>query len=126
MSGIATLLTYSFTLQRSVQTQDASGGVSRTWSDVLQNVPLSVQPASARTVTNYAIRQQVVSHKLYTNIDMDAAASLLGGTVGGAKIGDRWSDGAGNYYLVKDYYKRFNPAITPEPLCVTDCELQRP
>lgn len=118
--GIAPLLTYTLTLQRSSNTQDAGGGIITSWPTALASVASSVQPASGRVRSDFAVRQQSVTHMIYTNVDLDAAVS------GGVKLGDRWLDAAsGLYYLVRDYYKRSNPAISPEPLCVTICELIR-
>jgi hypothetical protein len=114
--SISALLDKSFAYQRQSVATDASGGAVRTFATILSAVPCAVSPASAAVVADYARRDMIVTYQVYTNADLDNLVS------GGAKLGDRFTDGT-RFYLVKDVKKSANALVTSEPLYQLDCEL---
>ena len=54
------------TVQRQTASKDSSGGVARTWTDTYVDVPCRVEDASASAMQIYAMRQMVVTHRLFT------------------------------------------------------------
>ena len=112
---ITPLLDQLLTIQRQQITPDASGGATRTFTTLLTNVPCAVSPASAAVVADYARRDIVVNYSIFTTTDLDTALS------GGARLGDRFTDGVVDY-LVKSVLKSANAAVSNVPLYQLDCE----
>jgi hypothetical protein len=113
--SITTLLDQRLSFQRQQISPDASGGSSRAFATLLSGVPCSISPASASIAADYARRDMVVDSHVYTTADLD---SLL---AGGARLGDRFTDGT-NFYLVKAVLKSANAAVSSEVLYQVDCE----
>jgi hypothetical protein len=113
--SLTALLDRTLTLERQVVAADASGGATRTFSALLTNVPCAVAPASASVVADYARLDMIVDYHVYTTLDLDAAIP------GGAKLGDRFTDGS-VHYLVKVVKKSANAQITSAVLYQLDCE----
>jgi hypothetical protein len=92
------LLNKRVTLERPVITIDASSGSKReTWETVpgSDNIPASVQPVSSKVQQQYASRQIVITHQIFTGIDMHP------------KRGDRVRlVGLGTYYLVTGFFNQ--------------------
>jgi hypothetical protein len=124
MSFTAILDRYA-TLSRQVVTKGTSGEDVKTFNNALAQIKIAIVPVSAKIRNEYAVIDQVVTHKIITTTNLDTATSLLGGPLGGAKIGDRWNDGR-NTYLVQDYYAEENFTISREGLYVSVCQLIRP
>jgi hypothetical protein len=112
--SLTALLDQTLTIERQTVTLDNSGGSTRSFSTVLSNVPCAVAPARATVVADYARRDMVVDHHVYTTSGLDTLVP------GGVKLGDRLTDGS-VYYLVKAVKKSANKLITTEPLYQLDC-----
>jgi hypothetical protein len=112
---ISSLLDQRLSLQRQTITPDASGGSTRAFNTLLNNVACAVAPASASIAADYARRDMVVDSQVYTTADLDSLVS------GGVQLGDRFTDGSANY-LVKAVKKSANSAVTSEVLYEVDCE----
>ena len=113
--SLTALLDQTMNLERQTATADASGGTVRTFAAVLSSVPCATAPASALVVADYARRDMLVDYHVYTTADLD---SLI---PGGAKLGDRFTNGS-VHYLVKSVMKNANAQITAEVLYQLDCE----
>jgi hypothetical protein len=113
--SLTALLDQSLTLERQTVTADNSGGAVRTFGQLLTNLPCMVEPASAKVASDYARLDMVVDYHVYTTADLDTLIS------GGAKLGDRFTDGT-VYYLVKAVKKSADAQITNEVLYRVDCE----
>ncbi len=111
----STLLDRRLTLQRQQLTSDASGGTTRTFVDVLTLLPCAIAPASAGVVADYARRDMIVNHHVYTTADLDGLIA------GGVRLGDRIADG-GVIYLVKAVLRSANTAVSAEVVYQLDCE----
>ena len=116
--SLTALLDQRLTLERQTVTADASGGSTRAFAAVLNNIPCAVAPARASVVSDYARRDMIVNYTIYTTLDLDAVVS------GGVALTDRLTDGA-VYYLVKDVKKSANAQITAELLYQLDCERRK-
>ena len=114
--SISALLDRSLTLQRQTITRDGSGAAVRGFATILANVACAVAPASAAIVSDYAHRDMIVTYHVYITADLDTLVS------GGAKLGDRLTDGT-RIYLVKAVKKSANGLVSAEPLYQLDCEL---
>ncbi len=115
--SLSALLDQTLTVQRQSTTADASGGTTRTFANVLSNVPCAIAPARASVVADYARRDMVVNYHVYTTTDLDAAIA------GGVGLTDRLTDGT-RYYLVKAVLRSANALVTSEVLYQIDCELR--
>src|SRR5580700_1328422 len=115
--SLSALLDQSLTLERQTVSADASGGTTRTFAAVLENVPCAASPARASVVADYARRDMVVDYHVYTTADLDTLVT------GGVRLGDRLTDGT-RYYLVKAVKKSANSLVMAEPLYQLDCELR--
>ena len=116
--SLTALLDQTLSIERQTVSADASGGSTRSFSAVLSNVPCAVAPASAKVVADYARRDMIVDHHVYTTSDLDTLVP------GGVKLGDRLTDGA-VYFLVKAVKKSANKMITTELLYQLDCERRK-
>lgn len=114
--SISALLDQTLTMQRQTITRDGSGAAVRTFATILANVACAVSPAGASVVSDYARRDVVVTYHVFTSADLDTLVT------GGARIGDRLTDGA-RVYLVKAVKKSANSLVSAEPLYQLDCEL---
>ncbi len=114
--SLGALLDQSLSLQRQTITADGSGAAVRTFATMLANVACAIAPASAAITADYARRDMIVTYHVYTTADLDTLVS------GGAKLGDRFTDGT-RYYLVKAVLKSANSLVSAEPLYQLDCEL---
>jgi hypothetical protein len=114
--SISSLLDQSLTLQRQTISRDGSGAAVRTYATLLANVPCAISPAGASVVADYARRDVIVTYTIYTTADLDTLVS------GGARLGDRLTDGTKSY-LVKAVKKSANALVSSEPLYQIDCEL---
>jgi hypothetical protein len=113
--SLSSLLDQKLTLQRQSITRDASGGLLRSFTQLLADVPCTVCPASAKLVTDYARRDMIVDHRIYTTSDLDAVIA------GGVRLGDRFTDGV-VFYLVKAVKRTENKVISSEIVYEIDCE----
>ena len=113
--SISTLLDRKLSLQRPAISRDASGGAVRAYSSLLTNLPCAIAPATAKIAADYARRDMIVDHHIYTTSDLDALIP------GGVKLGDRLADGA-VFYLVKALKKSANAAVSSDPMYQIDCE----
>ena len=102
-------------LERATITPDASGGSSRTFTQILASIPVFVEPATTKVIADYARRDMLVNYTLYTTADLDALIS------GGVKINDRFVDGS-VHYVVKASRKNSNLQVSNEVLYQLDCE----
>jgi hypothetical protein len=102
--SISTLLDKKLSLQRPALTRDASGGALRAYSSLLANIPCAIAPATAKIAADYARRDMIVDHHVYTTTDLDTLIP------GGVKLGDRFAEGA-VFYLVKAVKKSANTAV---------------
>ncbi len=67
------LLNKKVTLERSVITLDASAGSKReNWKAVTgsENISASIQPVSTLLKQEYASRQIIITHQIYTSVDL--------------------------------------------------------
>lgn len=113
--SISSLLDRKLVLQRATISRDASGGITRTYAALLSNIPASVAPATAQISADYARRDMIVNHHLYTTIDLDSAVP------NGVRLGDRLVDGS-TYYMVKAVKKSSNAQISTDVMYQIDCE----
>ena len=113
--SLSSLLDQKLALQRQSITRDASGGLVRSFTQLLANLPCTVSPASARVVTDYARRDMIVDHHIFTTTDLDAVIA------GGVRLGDRFTDGV-VFYLVKAVNRTENKVISSEIVYEIDCE----
>jgi head-tail adaptor len=113
--SLSSLLDQKLTLQRQSLTRDASGGLVRSFTQLSADIPATVAPASAKVVTDYARRDMIVDHHIYTTTDLDAAVA------GGVRLGDRLTDGV-SFYLVKAVKRTANKVISSEVVYEMDCE----
>ena len=113
--SISALLDQRLAIQRQQVTPDASGGAARTFTTLLSNVPFSVAPTSAAISADYARRDMIVDHHLYTTADLDSIVT------DGVRLGDRLTDGV-VFYLVKAVKKSANAMVSSEVLYEVDCE----
>jgi len=113
--SIASLLDQTLALQRATVSRDSSGATSRTFATLLANVPASITPAHASVVTDYARRDMIVDHRIYTTADLDTQIA------GGVRLGDRFASGS-TYYLVKAVKRTANAQVSAEVLYEIDCE----
>lgn len=113
--SLSTLLDQILTLQRQAITRDASGGAVRAFADLLKTVPCAVSPASAKVVSDYARRDMIVDHHVYTTADLDTLIPS------GVRLGDRFTDGT-IFYLVKAVKKSANKQVSTEAVYEIDCE----
>jgi len=113
--SISSLLDQQLTLERQETSFDASGGAVRTFTALLADIPFSIAAASAAVVANYGRLDMVVNHHLYTTTDLDAFP------FGGARLGDRLTDGV-VFYLVKSVLKSANRQVSSEVIYQIDCE----
>ena len=113
--SLSSLLDQKLTLQRQTVTRDASGGLVRSFTQLLANVPATVCPASAKVAADYARRDMIIDHRIYTTTDLNAVIS------GGVRLGDRLTDGA-VFYLVKAVKRTENKVISSEIVYEIDCE----
>ena len=113
--SISALLDQRLAIQRQQVTADASGGALRTFTTLLTNVPCAVSPAKSAVTAEYARRDIVVDHHLFTTTDLDSDLP------GGIHLGDRFTDGA-IYYLIKGILKSANAQVSAEVLYQIDCE----
>jgi hypothetical protein len=113
--SISTLLDQRLSIQRQQLTADASGGSVRSFTTLLANIPCAVSPARSAVKADYARRDIVVDHHIFTTTDLDTALS------GGIRLGDRLTDGT-IYYLVKGVMKSANAQVSSEILYQVDCE----
>ncbi len=113
---MSVLLDQSLSLQRQTISRDGSGAAVRTFATVLANVACAVSPAGASVVSDYARRDVIVTYHVFTNSDLDTLVA------GGAKLGDRLTDGT-RVYLVKAVKKSANSIVSAEALYQLDCEL---
>lgn len=65
MSLFGMELIHTVTFQAPVESQDSTGGVVKTWSDVIRDVPACVWPKSA-TAQYVGSDGVLVTHKVYT------------------------------------------------------------
>jgi hypothetical protein len=114
--SLSSLLDQKLTLQRAAITQDASGGTTRTFANILADIPCLPEPAAASVIADYARRDMLVNYTVYTTADLD---SLI---TGGVKINDRLTDGGPVYYVIKTSRKNANSQISNEVLYQLDCE----
>ena len=113
--SLTALLDRSLTIERQTATADARGGTVLTFAAIATNVPCAISPASASVTTDYARRDMIVDHHVYTTANLDAILP------NGLQLGDRFSDGSA-HYLVKAVKKNANAQITGEVLYEADCE----
>lgn len=67
------LLNKKVTLERSVITLDSSAGSKREdWRSITgsENIPASIQPVSTLLKQEYASRQIIITHQIYTSVDL--------------------------------------------------------
>lgn len=67
------LLNKKVTLERSVITLDSSAGSKReNWKPITgsENIPASIQPVSTLLRQEYASRQIIITHQIYTSVDL--------------------------------------------------------
>lgn len=114
--SLSSLLDQTMNLERATVTPDACGGSSRAYTQILAGIPVLAEPASTKTITDYARRDMLVNYSVYTTTDLDA---LL--PAGGVKINDRLTDGS-IYYVVKASRRNANLQISSEVLYQLDCE----
>jgi hypothetical protein len=114
--AISALLDQTLTLQRQAISRDGSGGAVRTYATLLANIACAVSPAGASVVSDYARRDVIVTYHVFTTADLDTLVA------GGARLGDRFTDGTKSY-LVKAVKKSANAMVSSEPLYQIDCEL---
>jgi hypothetical protein len=112
--SISSLLDRKLSIQRPTITRDASGGAARTFATILANVPCAIAPATAKIASDYARRDMVVDHHVYTTTNLDTAMPA------GLQLGDRFADGAA-YYLVKAIKRTANQLVSSEVM-YQDCE----
>lgn len=122
--SFSALLDKTANLERPTTTKDPSGASTRSFGTALSGIACAVMPATSKIRQDYAMRQMVVDHVITTTTNLDTATNLLGGTVGGAKLGDRWLLG-GEYYIVRGYERLGNTVFTAETLYQSICELIR-
>lgn len=67
--SFASLLNSSVTLERPTNTQDSSGGITKSWLSIT-TTPASVQPLSTKERMLFAQRQIMVTHRIYTAINL--------------------------------------------------------
>lgn len=113
--SISSLLDRKLILQRATISRDSSGGIVRTYAAILSNIPASITPAAAQISADYARRDMIVNHHLYTTLDLDSAVT------NGVRLGDRFADGT-VYYLVKAVKKSSNAQISTDVMYQIDCE----
>jgi hypothetical protein len=113
--SFSALLDQTLALQRPTIARDASGGAIRSYNMVAGNLSCAVSPASARIVSDYARRDMLVDHHVYTTADLEALIP------GGVRLGDRFTDGK-NIYLVKAVKRTANKLVTNEVMYEIDCE----
>jgi len=113
--SINSLLDQSFTLQRPSLAADASGGSTRTFATLLANIPSAISPARAAIVADYARRDMIVDHHVYTTADLDKLIA------GGVRLGDRFTDGS-VLYLVKAVKRAANAMVSEQAVYQFDCE----
>jgi hypothetical protein len=113
--SLSALLDQSFAYERPALTPDPSGGSTRTYSQLITNLPCSVSPATAKVAADYARQDMLVNYHVYTTADLD---TLL---PGGPKLNDRLTSSS-THYLVKAVKKSANALITTEVLYQLDCE----
>ncbi|HEX4794946.1 MAG TPA: hypothetical protein VH370_14190 [Humisphaera sp.] len=113
--SLNSLLDQSLSLQRPAFTTDASGGSSRSFSTLLANIPCAVSPARAAIVADYARRDMIVDHHVYTTADLDKLIS------GGVRLGDRLTDGS-VFYLIKAVKRAANAMVSEQVVYEMDCE----
>lgn len=111
--SVALLLDRRLTLQRATAAPDASGGSTRTFANLI-GLPCSVQAVSSKVAADYARRDLVVDHHVFTNVDLDSAIS------GGVRLGDRLTDGIA-VYLVQGVLKSANANVTADIIFQLDC-----
>jgi len=114
--SLSSLMNVKLTLQRATTTSDASGGTTRSFTDLLADIPCLADPATTKVIADYARRDMLVNYSVYTTTDLDA---LL--PTGGVKINDRFTDGS-LFYVVKASRKNANLQISNEVLYQMDCE----
>ena len=113
--SIAALLDRKLILQRPTVSSDGSGGAVRTFAPLLVDVPCAIAPASATVIADYARRDMVVNHHVYTATDLDHLVP------GGVRLGDRFADGAA-FYVVKAVKRNANAMVSSEVMYEIDCE----
>jgi len=113
--SLSSLLDQTLSLQRATITQDASGGSTRTFAQILANIPCLPEPAAASVIADYARRDMLVNYTIYTTSDLDTLIA------GGVQVNDRFTDGS-VYYVVKASRKNANSQISSEVLYQLDCE----
>lgn len=89
------LLNKFITLERSVITLDSSAGSKReNWKPIKgsENIPASIQPVSTLLRQEYASRQIIITHQIYTRVNLNP------------KRGDRVRlDNSNTYYVVTGF-----------------------
>lgn len=105
----ATLIDSTAALNRLAQTQDASGGTVTTSSQVIASVGVCIQPASSRTIEDYARRDITIDTMIYSVYDFDSLLS------GGLKLNDIFVQGGFNF-IVQGIAKQLNLVLSSEPL----------
>jgi hypothetical protein len=92
----SSLITDTVTLERPYITLDEVAGSKReVWNPVVgsQNIPASIQPVSAQVRQDFASRQIIITHRIYTRSDLKA------------QRGDRVRPNKGTaVYMVTAYY----------------------
>ena len=70
MSLASLTSTNILTLQRPTKSQDASGGVVNSWSNIYTSVACTLQPVSAQERYAFAQRNIFLTHRIYATWDL--------------------------------------------------------
>ena len=72
MSLASLTATHRVTAKRPKNDRDLSGGVVKTWQTLhpFVSIPVTIQPLSAREQYLFAQRQVIVTHRVYTAVDV--------------------------------------------------------